>query len=291
VQQAIEKTEALVLRISPFSNTSHVVTWLSRDFGKLPTVIKGARRPKSAFLGQYDLFYTCELLFYARERNGLHIARECSPASARRAFRSDWRACACASYLCDLVGRAVPDRAVMPHLYELATESMDLLSQGCASPTFIFWFELKLAVLLGIGPRLTACPGCGTDLAVSSSRRSLFSCIRGGILCPDCASAQEPPSTPSTDRPRSAARPHYEHGPGMAHTVYISPDTLAMLKRWQSGHSPRIAARTRCSPQQLLEFSDVLGIFLGYHLDIMPPGRRVAIEMADIRLGKTQGLK
>jgi DNA repair protein RecO (recombination protein O) len=289
--QDIEKTEALALRISPFANTSHVVTWLSRDFGRLPTVIKGARRPKSPFLGQYDLFYTCELLFYARERNGLHIARECSPIAVRETFRSDWRAAACASYLCDLVGRAVPDGAIMPRLYELATESMELLSRGCASPTFVFWFELKLAALLGVGPRLSACPGCGADLAGTAHRRSLFSCVRGGILCPECAAAEGPRSPVFDQKLRPGGQAPYENGTGTAHAVHISPDTLAMLKRWQSGHSPRVAARTRCSPQQLLEFSNVLGIFLGYHLDIMPPGRRVAIEMADIRLGKTDGLK
>ena len=275
--QHIEKTEAIAVRISPFANTSHVVTWLSRDFGRIPTVIKGARRPKSPFLGQYDLFYTCELLFYARERNGLHIARECSPISAREAFRSDWRACACASYLCDLMVRALPDGAVMPDLYDLATESLDLLTEGCASPTLIFWFELKLAVLLGVGPRLTTCSSCGSDLAVTSSRRSVFSCVRGGILCTACSQAATPPAG---QRNRGGdAFPHEQD-------VHISPDTLAMLKRWQTGHSPRVAARTRCTHQQELEFSDLLGIFLGYHLDIIPPGRRVAIETAGIRLGK-----
>jgi len=72
----ILKSPAIVLRFNPFANTSRVVVWLTRDHGKLATLVKGAQRPKSPFLGQFDLFYTCELLFYARaDRQRAHIAR------------------------------------------------------------------------------------------------------------------------------------------------------------------------------------------------------------------------
>ena len=37
----IEKTEGIVLRVTPFSTTSHVVVWLTPDRGRLPTAIKG----------------------------------------------------------------------------------------------------------------------------------------------------------------------------------------------------------------------------------------------------------
>ena len=40
----IIKTTAIVLRIHPFSRTSRVVTWLTSDFGRVVTVIKGADR-------------------------------------------------------------------------------------------------------------------------------------------------------------------------------------------------------------------------------------------------------
>ena len=79
----IAKTEAIVLRIFLFSRTSHIVAWLAEDGTRLTTSIKGAVRPKSAFLGQYDLFYTCELLYYEREHAGVHVARECSPLAPR----------------------------------------------------------------------------------------------------------------------------------------------------------------------------------------------------------------
>ena len=74
----IIQTQAIVLSIHPWSRTSHMVTWLTRDYGRIVTSVKGACRPKSAYLGQYDLFYTCLLDFYRKDRYGVHAIRECA---------------------------------------------------------------------------------------------------------------------------------------------------------------------------------------------------------------------
>ena len=60
-----------------------MVSWLTPDTGVVSTVVKGAVRPKSAFLGQYDLFYECELVYYVRERGDAHAIREVSPLKMR----------------------------------------------------------------------------------------------------------------------------------------------------------------------------------------------------------------
>ena len=72
----ILKDDAIVLRIYPFGNTSRSVVWLTRQHGKIVTLAKGSQRPGSALLGQFDLFYTCEVLFYAREQRQVHILKE-----------------------------------------------------------------------------------------------------------------------------------------------------------------------------------------------------------------------
>lgn len=253
----IDKTDALVLRIAPFSRTSHVVTWLTSEYGKLATVIKGARRPRSMFLGQYDLFYTCELLFYARDRNGLHIARECTPLNARRALRRNWRACLCASYICDLMSRISMEGGHQRELFEVASSAMDYLCANGASLQFLFWFELRLVKIMGLAPQLMKCPVCGRALR-DVCGTSLFSSSRGGILCPNCA--------------RSA-------GSGFDSAISVSPDILAILRSWQNAGSSRAAQNTKCTSNQLLVFQKLLGGFMNYHLDIMPVSRKIAIEI------------
>ena len=89
---AILKTTAIALRIAPYSNTSRIVVWLTEEGERLATIIKGALRPKSLFIGEYDLFNTSEVLYYQRREDGLRIVRECSLLQDRPRFRTDWRA-------------------------------------------------------------------------------------------------------------------------------------------------------------------------------------------------------
>ncbi len=243
----ITKTQALALRITPFSRTSHIVTWLTSEHGKVGTIIKGACRPKSLFLGQYDLFDTCELLYYTRERNGLHIAKECSSIILRRHFKADWRSASCASYICDMLSKLTLHGDAQPEFYRLANMILDLLSEHPFKPQIIFWFELKILTLSGVAPSLQKCTSCGCTLSSFSS----FSAAKGGILCPNC-----------------------NDGTG----IYVPPNILAMLKTWQNT-SPRTCYNTKCSLNQLLDFHRILGKFLEYHLDILPDSRNIAFEM------------
>lgn len=258
----ILKTEAIALRILPFSNTSHVVSWLSPEFGKLATVVKGAQRPRSLFLGQYDLFYTCELLFYRRLHNTLHVIRECVPLRPRTAFRTDWKAMACASYICDLVGHVGMEGNPQPGLYRLAETCLDFLCQGQARPQLLFWFELQLMKNLGWAPQLSKCPVCGAppNPPGSLGRPPLaFSPSRGGLLCRKCS------------------------GPHGQDAMAVTPDVVAMMESWLKTDSPRSARHTRISPEQMVAFSTILGRFLPYHLDTMPVSRGIAMGMAQAK--------
>ena len=104
----IIKTRGIVLSIRPWSRTSHVVTWLTPDHGPVSTLVKGAVRSKSAFLGQYDLFYLCDLLYYAHASGDLHALREVVPVELRDHLRGNWRATALAGYAADLVRELAP---------------------------------------------------------------------------------------------------------------------------------------------------------------------------------------
>jgi DNA repair protein RecO (recombination protein O) len=253
----IAKTTGIVLRVAHYSKTSHVVTWITPDVGKLITVVKGALRPKSPFLGQYDLYYTCELLYYARTSGTVHITKECTPISVRERFRSDWRAAACASYVCDLITRISPGKGHQPELYGLTGMALDFMAENGIRPQYLLWFELTLAGVLGFSPQLDRCAICAGELTAGT--RLLFSHADGGAICTGCTASA--------------------HSPGMR----ITPDILAMLRRWQSADSWRAAWNTRCSPEQLRDALRMLGGFLEYHLEADGAGisRRAALELME----------
>jgi DNA repair protein RecO (recombination protein O) len=72
-----ERAEAIVLRVHPVTESSLIVTWFTRECGKLKTMAKGARRPKSPFRGKIDLFYYDEILFLRSKRSDLHLLHDC----------------------------------------------------------------------------------------------------------------------------------------------------------------------------------------------------------------------
>ena len=152
------KAEAIWLDIRPWSRTSHIVTWLTRS-GRVATLVKGAVRPKSAFLGQYDLNYTCEVVFYSRSRADMHALRECSPTDMRDALRGDYRAMAVAGYFRRLVQDFAPSGPDCRAWYEALAAALDRLCAGpgdAATVGEVLRFELAVLGLLGLRPEIEA---------------------------------------------------------------------------------------------------------------------------------------
>jgi len=249
----IEKTLAIVLRTAPVSNTSRMVTWLTADHGKIATLIKGAQRPKSPFLGQVDLFYTCELLFYVHARQHVHIARECCALRRRDALRADWAAAAAASYCADVLMRVTLYEAPQPALFALLELALDHLAAEGAGEPFVYWFELKLLAALGLQPRLDACLDCGAAL-LPAARPPVFAVARGGLVCAACAA-------------RGAGGDP------------VAADALAVLAGWQASRNPRVARLTQCGPRQLAALEALLGRFLHTHLELRPASRALALDL------------
>ena len=261
----ITQTEALALQIRPWSKTSHIVTWLTPDHGRIVTSIKGASRPKSPFLGQYDLFYTCDLQFYTREHDGVHIAKECSPLIRRDPLRDQWRVTVTAAYLADLTARALPLRQPHPEVYALLTQTLDYLSSHPAASWVdcVVRYELHLLHYLGLLPDLSPCNTCHTPRPNWFS----FSVSTGRILC-------KHDSSPHSDESILSLHPSIQE-----HFVLLRQKLI-------SGRYPLVLEiePTKKNAENLklpLGLSRFLGIFITLHLDVPASVRRVALEMIE----------
>ncbi len=241
----ILKDEALALRIYPFGNSSRIVVWLSRTYGKLAVLAKGSQREKSPFLGQFDLFYTCEVLFYAREHRHLHILKECQPLEARTAFRTDWRACAMASYAAGLLDRAVPFGPASPRLYGLLEDTLDLLATRTPGPGAVPRLELRLLQELGLAPDWDACNQCRRDLRNGPGAR--IDWAHGALLCETCAK-----------------------GGGVA----LSAPALHVLRLIRDGAPPPSL------PERIFrEIRELTGGLLAHHAELSGPARELAFQI------------
>ena len=193
------KTEAICLDVRPWSRTSHVVVWLTPS-GRVTTAVKGAVRPKSAFLGQYDLNYTCEIVFYSRARADMHALRECCPCVMRESLRADYRALSAAGYFRSLVHDFAPSGPDCGAWYEALAAALDRLNAdpvGAATVGEVLRFELTVLGLMGLKPELEAESGA---FALRGERRIPVSAAVAAYL-------RDPTQPAENDRtPLDAAR-------------------------------------------------------------------------------------
>ena len=153
----IETATGLILRTWPLTETSLIIHWITRDLGRLATVAKGARRPKSPFRGKLDLFYLAELSFSRSRRSDLHNLREARLLETHSALRQELGYLEQASYCSALIEQATEAETPLPGIFKLMRELLDFLPNRPPEPMTVFAFELKFLADLGLQPDLEKC--------------------------------------------------------------------------------------------------------------------------------------
>ena len=194
---AAEKARAIVIRTSPFGDSSAVVTLFTREFGKLRALAKGAWRPKGAFDAALDLLSICQVLVLRKSAGGLDLLTE---ASLEHRFRVGG---SLASFhggmeVAELLDVLTADGDPQPELFDDAHSSLRILSAiGPAvadTPhrrlsdgivrALVTHTELAILRHVGHAPGLVRCAECrGT---VPATGRVAFGMLDGGVLCGTC---------------------------------------------------------------------------------------------------------
>jgi len=150
----LERTTGVILRLRSLTDSSLIVHWLTPDLGRLATVAKGARRPKSSFRGQLDLFYRADFSFARSARSELHNLRETKTTATHATLREDLGWLRQASYAAALIEQTTETESPLPVLYEQYCQLLAELSQHPPQPQTIYAFEIKLLTDLGLAPNL-----------------------------------------------------------------------------------------------------------------------------------------
>ena len=74
---AIQKSEAIVLRTRDFRETSLIVNFFTKDFGKMHGLIKGIRRTPQRYGGMPLNFSRNHIVFYEKPSRELNLVTQC----------------------------------------------------------------------------------------------------------------------------------------------------------------------------------------------------------------------
>ena len=148
-----ERAEAIVLRYQSVTESSLIVTWFTSEAGKLKTLAKGARRPKSPFRGKIDLFYRDEIVFLRSHRSDLHLLHDCFLEHPHAKLRETVEAVAAASYVGELAELATAMEDPNPKMFDLLSATLDALETPRGRASVLIWFELQLLTVAGWAPK------------------------------------------------------------------------------------------------------------------------------------------
>ncbi|MCX8089365.1 MAG: DNA repair protein RecO [Verrucomicrobiae bacterium] len=148
----LESATGLILRTWPLTETSLIVEWLTAESGRMSTSAKGARRPRSPFLGKLDVFYEADFTFSRSRRSELHTLRELRLGATHDALRRNLDRLEAAAYCAKLIEQTTETDTPVPRIYELMRDVVRHLDTHPAGPQIIFAFELKLLRELGQQP-------------------------------------------------------------------------------------------------------------------------------------------
>ena len=168
----LERAEGLILRVRPLTETSLTVHWLTRECGRLCTVAKGARRPRSPFQGRLDLFFHEELVFQRSRRSDLHALREVHLLAAHRGLQTDAEKLRLAAEAVRRIEQVTERETPVPAVFELLLGLVRHLDGYPARNRLLLAFELRLLALLGWDPVRPA-------RALSEPAREVFEVLRG----------------------------------------------------------------------------------------------------------------
>lgn len=179
---------AICLRAIDFSETSQVLTLLTRDEGKVRLMAKGTKRPKSKTGGAIDLLAEGTVVYSLRNVNTLGTLMEFSESVSRRALRRGARRLNVALLALEMTNASMADGDPHADVFDLLSNTLRRLADDDAPLDAVFaYFQWRLIRHVGLLGGLTACVGCGAGVEeLVGGAQVYFSSQVGGLICDGC---------------------------------------------------------------------------------------------------------
>ena len=179
---ALARTAAVVIGSFPLGESDRVVTFYSRELGKVRGVAKAARRMKSRFSGALELFTQGELVLFDTGRSDLVRIDHFDVGHPFQRIRGDLERLGQASWMVECVTRLTADRDRHPALYGLLVRSLRAMEDSSMPAWIAICFAARCLDALGHRPRLDRCTECAKAYPFPAARLD-----EGGIVCEGCA--------------------------------------------------------------------------------------------------------
>lgn len=253
----LTKTEAVILKSMKYGDTSKIVTFYSKEFGRIKGIAKGARAPKNKFGSALEPLTKAALVLYKKEHRDLHLISQCDALDSFRHISEDLDRMSVGLAVLELVDQLTHDEERRPALYGLLAEVLGALN--CSGKNFSVYldaFRIKLVAAFGYAPNFETCGVCGRALAADNDEhRFEFQIARGAVLCARC----------SADRGARRGEPV-----GFAASASFSARGLQVVRRLASARAVDLSG-IEYDARTGNEVDAVLRLYMRYHFEGLKP--------------------
>ena len=234
---SVYQTEGIVLHQFDLGEADKIITFYTRDRGKVKAVAKGVRRPRSIQAGSTQPFTYADLLIF-KGRN-LDKLNQINVKETFAQLQTDLLKISYGTYILELVREMTIEDDSNEGIFLLLLKTLYLLVEETDLEMITRIFELRAMSLLGFRPVLDVCLECGGQL---SSGKIKFHPGSGGVICSHCISQI----------------------PGQK--ITISRGTLELMKRFLDASFHQLL-KIKLSKYARQELALALEPFVQFHLD------------------------
>ena len=181
-------TNAIVIRSHHYGESDKIVTFFTKDFGKIKGIAKGARRSKKRFQNALDLFSHLRLIFFDREGMGLVRAENCDILHPFPKIREDLKKIFYGNYYLELVNEMAGERETNTEAFNLLLYFLMNLETMEPQEERLRMFEIRMLSLFGYRPNMRRCGLCKRDWDNSTEIASVFFSLEmGTLVCESCS--------------------------------------------------------------------------------------------------------
>ena len=157
-------SEAIVLRTYPLKEADLVVSFLTREQGKLRGVAKRARKVKSAFGSGLERLSQVRMAYFQRENRELVNLDSCELIQSQFRLASDYRAGIALDFMAEVTEQLLPPAEPSERYFRLLLTVLEHLR--AEQPGSVWrsatYFALWAVRLSGFLPELKVCVSCGS---------------------------------------------------------------------------------------------------------------------------------
>ncbi len=179
-----KRFSSIIMDMIELRESDLLVTFFTKEKGKLKGIAKGAKRSKKRFFNCLDLFCFVDMELENKKNKDLWFLHSCKLIEPFNKIRENYTSYVLASYMIELIDILFPIGVTDELMFKTIVKSLNMLHNKYNCELVLINFEAKIMSIGGYRINLERCQNCGRPY--QGKGKGVFVAYKGGIVCLKC---------------------------------------------------------------------------------------------------------